>query len=139
MARKAYLLDTNICVHLLRGKYNVDKQMDKVGFNNCYISEIVMAELKYGSELGRQMGYHDKDEHLAEFLSAINVLPIIDVLDLYASEKARLRLAGTPADDNFDLLIGCTSVYFGMYMVTENIKDFKNINNIKIENWINRK
>jgi len=26
-----YLLDTNICIFLLRGKYNVDKKMDEVG------------------------------------------------------------------------------------------------------------
>ncbi len=137
--KKACLLDTNVCVHLLRGMYGVDKMIDGIGFENCYISVITVAELKYGSELGRQMGYHGKDEHLSEFLSAINILPIIDVLDLFASEKARLRLAGTPADDNFDLLIGCTSVYYGMTMVTENIRDFRNIENIKVENWIRRK
>lgn len=136
--KKSYLPDTNICVHLLRGKYGVDKLIDNVGFSNCYISEITVAGLKYGSELGRQMGCHVRDESLEGFLSAINVLPVIDVLDLFASEKARLRLAGTPADDNFDLLIGCTSVYYGMTMVTENIKDFKNISNIRIENWIRR-
>lgn len=65
-------------------------------------------------------------------------LPIIDVLDLYAKEKVRLRLAGTPADDNFDLLIGCTAVKYGMIMVTENIKDFKNIQGIQLQNWIQR-
>ncbi len=136
--KNSYLLDTNICVHLLRGKYDVDEHIDNVGFDNCCISEITVAELKYGSELGRQMGYHGKDDRLSEFILAINVVPIIDVLDLFASEKARLRLAGTPADDNFDLLIGCTSVYYGMTMVTENVKDFKNISNIRIENWIKR-
>lgn len=135
---KKYLLDTNICIYLLRGKYHVDTHIDKVGFDNCYISEMTVAELKYGSELGRQMGYHERDEKLADFLSCMNILPIIDVLDLFASEKARLRMAGTPADDNFDLLIGCTSVYYGMVMVTENMKDFKNLNNIELENWINR-
>ena len=31
-----YLLDTNICIFLLRGKYNVDKKMDEVGLENCY-------------------------------------------------------------------------------------------------------
>ena len=46
---------------------------------------------------------------------------------MFASEKARLRLAGTPMEDNFDLLIGCTSVIHRMVMVTENLKDFKNI------------
>lgn len=131
-------MDTNVCIHLLRGKYHVDALIDKVGFKYCYISEITVAELKYGSELGKQMGYHGRNEKLEDFLSCINVLPIIDVLDLFASEKARLRLAGTPADDNFDLLIGCTSVYYGMTMVTENTKDFKNIQHIHLENWIER-
>ena len=138
MSRK-YLLDTNVCIFLLRGKYHVDKLIDNVGFENCYISEITVAELKFGSELGRRMGFHKRDQKLEEFLSCINVLPIIDVLDLFASEKARLQLAGTPAHDNFDLLIGCTSVYYKMIMVTENIKDFKNIQQVKLENWIQRK
>ena len=55
---------------------------------------------------------------------------------MFASEKARLRLAGTPMEDNFDLLIGCPSVIHRMVMVTENLKDFKNISNIRLENWI---
>ena len=48
---KKYLLDTNICIFLLRGKYNVNKKIDTVGLDNCYISEITVAELKYGAEL----------------------------------------------------------------------------------------
>ncbi len=57
---------------------------------------------------------------------------------MFASEKARLRLSGTPADDNFDLLIGCTAITYGMVMVTENVKDFQNFTGIQIENWIQR-
>ena len=135
---KKYLLDTNICAYLLRGKYHVDVAIDKVGFENCYISEITVAELKYGSELGRQRGYHKRDQRLEDFLSHIRILPIVDAFDMFAAEKARLRLKGTPAHDNFDLLIGCTSVLHRMIMVTENIKDFKNIADIKLENWIER-
>ena len=56
--------------------------------------------------------------------------------DLYADEKARMEMAGTPSHDDFDLLIGCTSVAEGMVMVTQNVKDFKNIKGIQIENWI---
>lgn len=47
-----YLLDTNICIFLLRGKYDVDKKIDSVGLGNCAISEITVAELKYGATLG---------------------------------------------------------------------------------------
>lgn len=48
-----YLLDTNICIFLLQGKYNA---IDRVGFDNCFILEITVAELKYGVKLGRKKG-----------------------------------------------------------------------------------
>ena len=105
---------------------------------NCYISEITEAELKYGAELGRRKGLRRRVEHLNEFLTSINILPISDAIDLYASEKAGLRLAGTPADDDFDLLIGCTAIVNDMVMVTENIKHFKDYTGIRLENWIER-
>lgn len=135
---KKYLLDTNICIFLLRGKYEIDKKINRVGLDNCYISEITVAELKYGAELGRRQGLHHRVQDLDEFISSIHVMPITEVLDLFASEKVRLRLAGTPAEDNFDLLIGCTAIMHKMVMVTENLKDFKNFSGIELENWIER-
>lgn len=136
---KKYLLDTNICIFLLRGKYSVDKKIDAAGgLSNCYISEITVAELKYGAELGRRQGLAHRQQDLDEFINSIHILPIAGTLDFFAAEKARLRLAGTPADDNFDLLIGCASVVHHMVMVTENLKDFKNISNIQLQNWIER-
>ena len=133
-----YLLDTNICIFLLRGKYNVDKKMDEVGLENCYISEITVAELKYGAELGNRQGVVRRMQSLDEFIASVHVLPISETLDLFAKEKARLRLAGTPADDNFDLLIGCTAIVYDLIMVTENLQDFKNFSGIRLENWIKR-
>lgn len=76
--------------------------------------------------------------NLDKFIASIHVLPITGALDLFATEKVRLRLAGTPAEDNFDLLIGCSAISHGMIMVTENLKDFKNLSNIQLENWIER-
>ena len=51
MNQQSYLLDTNICVFYLRGKFDVDKRIDHVGWENCFISEITMLELKMGAEL----------------------------------------------------------------------------------------
>ena len=51
MTATAYLLDTNICAFYLRGKFDIDQHIDKVGWENCYISEITMLELKMGAEL----------------------------------------------------------------------------------------
>ena len=120
------------------GKYNVAARIDQIGIKNCCISEVTVAELKFGKVLGKLKGGPKyKDQNLEAFLSSIKVYCIESALDLYAEEKARLQLVGTPADD-FDLLIGCTSVVHNMVMVTENIKDFKNIHGIRLENWIDR-
>lgn len=135
--KRQYLLDTNICIFWLRGKNDIDKKIDVVGFDNCAISEITLAELKVGAILGRKLG-HKSSHGVDELLSKVKVIPITGSIDLFAEEKVRLRTAGTPLDDNFDLFIGCTAVTNKMVMVTENIKDFKNIKNIKIENWIER-
>lgn len=134
---KKYLLDTNICIHWLRNKFDIDKKINEVGFENCCISEITVAELKVGMELGRRKSVKHKQD-LSSLFSVITIIPISSAIDLYAEEKVRLRLAGTPADDDFDLLIGCSSVAEDLTLVTENINDFKRINNIKIENWVKR-
>ena len=138
MREQRYMLDTNICAFILRGKFQLNERVKAVGMENCYISEITIAELIYGREYGKLKGGPKyRDEKLEQFFDDINVLPVSPVFERYGSEKARLRLAGTPTDD-FDLLIGCTSVEEDMVMVTENVDDFKNIQGIRIENWVDR-
>ena len=138
MSQSLYLLDTNICAFYLRGKFNVDQRIDQVGWENCYISEITMLELKMGAELSLQKDGIDRSKRLNEFLSDIQILPINDAIDIAAHEKIRLRLAGTPCDDNFDLLIACSAIANDMICVTDNTKDFHRFQGIQIENWINR-
>lgn len=132
------MLDTNICAFWLRDKFGIKYRINEVGMENCYISEITVAELIFGREYGKLKGGPKyKDEKLEKFFEDINVLPVAPVFERYGSEKARLRMAGTPTGD-YDLLIGCTSVEEDMVMVTENVDDFKNIQGIRIENWVER-
>ena len=96
-----YLLDTNICIYYMKGLYNLDKKFDAVDDNYLFISEITLAELKFGVE---NSAFPDKNRAvLQEFLSGVQILPIFDSLDVFAKEKARLRKSGTPVDD-FDSL-----------------------------------
>lgn len=71
---------------------------------------------------------------LDNFLTGVQILPIFHSLDLYAKEKARLQKAGITVDD-FDLLIGVTSVSHQLTMVTKNTNHFKRIHRIKLEDW----
>ena len=138
MTGQDYLLDTNTCAFYLRGKFDIDKAIERVGFDRCYISEITLLELKFGVELSMQRDGIDRTVGLNQFLEDIKILPIVDALDLAAKEKIRLRLAGTPCDDNFDLLIACTAIVNDMICVTDNTKDFQCFQNIQLENWVKR-
>jgi tRNA(fMet)-specific endonuclease VapC len=129
---KKYLIDTNIAIYYLKGRFNLNEKFEEVFTENCFISEITLAELKFGVENSQKPEKNRKA--LEDFLSGIKVLPIFHSLDTYAKEKARLRKAGTPIDD-FDLLIGVTSVTHGLIMVTNNTSHFKGIKGIILEDW----
>jgi tRNA(fMet)-specific endonuclease VapC len=116
----------------MKGKFNLGAKFDKADAANCYISEMTLAELKFGIEKSEKPEKNKKA--LDNFLTGVQVLPIFHSLDLFAKEKARLQKAGTPVDD-FDLLIGVTSVTHKLTMVTNNTTHFKRINGIKLEDW----
>jgi tRNA(fMet)-specific endonuclease VapC len=98
-----YLLDTNICIHFFRGKFNLIEKLEEVGLTNCAISEITLAELIFGAE--NSLSPQKNRDIVDKFSSKVTVLPIYDVINLYAKEKVRLRKSGTMISD-FDLLIG---------------------------------
>ncbi|MBN7810638.1 type II toxin-antitoxin system VapC family toxin [Algoriphagus sp. H41] len=130
-----YLLDTNICVHFLRGKYRLQEKFAEVGIQNCAISEITLAELIYGAETSSNPG---KNMQLIEALSSsVFIIPIFDAIRLYGKEKARLRSIGKMISD-FDLLIACTAVEKNLTMITENLGEFERISDIQIKNWVIR-
>ncbi len=127
-----YLLDTDICVHFFRGRFNLDKIFEEVGLNHCSISSITLAELVYGAE---KSDNPNKNFKLIEsFLGLISVMPISLAIPLYAKEKVRLEREGNKIAD-FDLLIGCTAVANQSVLVTGNEKHLGRIQNINIENW----
>lgn len=128
-----YLLDTSICVFYLRGKLNLDKILKEKGRENCFISEITAFELRFGAENSENP---DKSHQSVDsFLDSITIIPIYFSIHRYAREKVRLRKIGKPLHDEFDLLIGVTAVELDLILVTDNTKDFVNIDLIKMENW----
>lgn len=127
-----YLLDTDTIVFFLRGKFNIVKKINEVGIENCFISEITIAELKFGAIKSKNFQKHTKEVYKIEEL--FDRLSIYDVFDEYARERFRLQKAGTLIPD-FDLLIGVTSTVFDLILVTNNVRHFQRIKNIKLENW----
>jgi tRNA(fMet)-specific endonuclease VapC len=128
-----YLLDTNIIIFLLKGNETVTAKIQEIGLGKCFISEISVAELKYGAEKSERPAFHKKI--IAELLQELTIVPIYNSLDFYAQEKARLAKIGQLIDD-FDLLIGSTAVENNLILVSNNVKHLNRINTIIIENWL---
>ena len=128
-----YLLDTDICIYYMNGKFELKKRFEKTMPENCMISEITLAELKFGVE--NSVNKEKNNKVLSQFLSGIQVLPIYHSIDLYAKEKSRLRKNGITVDE-FDLFIGVTSITHQLTMVTHNTSHYKSLKGIVLEDWV---
>ena len=115
-----YLLDTNICVFFLRGKFNLDEIIKEKGRENFFISEITVAELRYGAENSDDPDKSHKSVDI--FLSGLSIIPMFGSIRRYAKEKVRLRRMGKPIHDEFDLMIGVTAIENKLTLITENRK-----------------
>ena len=132
---KQYLLDTCICVFLFRNRFGIENRLEEIGPEQCYISEVTIAELTYGAYKSNRVEYNL--DLINSFVSRVHIVPFVDSIHFYAREKNRLRAMGTPVED-FDLLIAASAVAHGLTLVTDNLKHFQNISGLKIENWVNR-
>ncbi len=89
-----FLLDTNIIVFWLKGRFNIGEKIMDVGAENCFVSEITVAELKFGVACSTPDIIVEKRNRLENFLKHLQIIPISEAIDRFALEKARLRLAG---------------------------------------------
>ena len=130
-----YLIDTDICIHFLKGKFGINGKVKEVGLDNCYISEITIAELTYGAYKSTDFKKHILEVKKMEVL--FEIIPIYGSINNYAEERVRLQKAGTLISD-FDLLIGTTAVVNNLIMVTNNESHLSRISGIVIGNWTKR-
>ncbi len=73
----------------MKGRFALDKKFDSIDSDSLFISEITLAELKFGVANSQNLSQNAKA--LDIFLTEIQLLPILEALDIFAREKARLR------------------------------------------------
>ena len=132
---KEYLLDTNICIFAMRDKYGVNERLESISPQQCYVADVTVTELRFGAYKSEK-----KDENLRivnDFLSKVKVIPFASTIDTFCQEKLRLQSLGTPIED-YDLFIGCSAKVAGLTMVTDNVQHLERIEDLEIENWIQR-
>ena len=126
-----YLLDTDVCIELIKHNERVLDKVEAIGADHCFITEITIAELFYGAaKSGRPEQFNDVEYILQSF----DLKPLLPSLRLYGENKAILEDKGQMIGE-FDLLIGSCAVHNNLVMVTSNLKHFDHIPNITLEDW----
>ena len=129
-----YLLDTNICIYLIKErpplvlKNLTSKQPTHVG-----ISSVTLAELQFGVEKSQ---FVDKNRTALTLLtSSLQVLSFdSNAAEHYGDIRAHLEKKGQIIGP-MDLLIAGHARSLHWVLVTNNIKEFKRVPHLDVENW----
>ena len=129
-----YLLDTNIISDLIRNPNGqVAQHIARVGESAICTSIIVAAELRYGCAKKGSPVLVSKVESL---LAEIPICPLDVPADSeYGGIRAELEAAGQPIGQN-DLLIAAHAYALKKIIVTANVREFRRIRGLKVENWL---
>jgi tRNA(fMet)-specific endonuclease VapC len=127
-----YLLDTNICIAILKNNPQVIQQF-QVKYRDCYISSLVLAELHKGVYCSSRV-----TENLKTLTQFADALLKIDFDNKAAIEfgkiQSELRKIGKPTGE-LDALIAAVARSRQDIVVTNNTRHFINIPNLQLENW----
>jgi len=130
-----YLLDTNICIYIINGKY--PKIADKIRSHypdDIKISVITVAELMYGCCKSK---FPSKNiSALKEFLSPFETIKF-DIFDamVYGTIRAELETKGQIIGP-YDIQLAAQAINRNYAFVTNNLKEFERIDKLKIYNWL---
>lgn len=129
-----YMLDTNICIYIIKNKpKKVIIELKRHKPSEICVSAITYAELTYGVE--KSMAVEKNRLALALLFSNIEVLNFdIKAAIHYGKIRAYLEKQGTPIGP-LDMMIASHAMSLGYTVVTNNIKEFERVPDLKLENW----
>jgi tRNA(fMet)-specific endonuclease VapC len=128
-----YLLDTNIVIYVLKRRPKEVLEIFNRNAIRMAISSITLSELIYEAEKSSNV---DKNlEAIEEFVSHLDVLPYdAKASQHYGQIKAALEKRGEIIGEN-DIHIAAHAISQGLILVTNNLREFKRVPNLALENW----
>ena len=131
----SYLLDTNICIYIAKkSSETLLKKFEVLQIGSVGMSNITYGELWYGIKKSQQP---EKSSKILEDLAfLIEPLPLpVTASEKYAEIRSSLEKKGTPIGNN-DLWIAAHAMSEDLILVSNNIREFSRIPNLKVENWV---
>ena len=129
-----YMLDTNICIYAIKHKpEKVFHKLQEVDPEDVCVSSVTYAELVHGVEKSAAVG---KNRLALSMLLANIEIKNFDTYaaDCYGKIRADLEKKGTPIGP-LDMMIAGHAKSLDLTIVTNNVKEFARVDNLKIENW----
>jgi len=123
VADPLFLLDSNICIYVLKGASDaVRRRVESHAPGELVTSAIVFAEVMMG------MRSSDEAARAEIFFALVTVLPF----DRAAAES---YVTLSFKRGSYDRLIGAHALSLGLTLVTANERDFLDLPRLRVENW----
>ena len=127
------MLDTDTASYIIKGTAPaIDARLRLLTVKQVCISAITRAELRFGVRLS---GASRLAAEVERFLSGVHTLPWDETAaDQFAEVRAGLEQMGTPIGI-MDTMIAAHAKAIGAILVTNNVKHFRLVKGLPIENW----
>jgi len=129
-----YMLDTNICIYIAKFQPSeVKAHFERLKPGQVVLSAITYGELQYGANKSGQ-----RERALTQLLELIRDIPVEDLNSeaarAYGEIRAALEKRGRVIGNN-DLWIGAHALALDVTLATNNVREFKRIAGLSVENW----
>ncbi|MEN9423093.1 MAG: hypothetical protein RL122_476 [Pseudomonadota bacterium] len=130
-----YLLDTNICIYLIKRKPpEVLQRFLQLQPGSVFISSVTTSELYYGAQKSQRV--QTNLEALNNFLLPFRIVDYDESASfLYGELRADLEKRGQPIGP-LDMMIAAHALSLDVPLVTNNTKEFERVKGLKLENWV---
>ena len=130
-----YMLDTNICIYVIKRRpLEVLQTFNQYAGLMC-ISGITYAELCHGVEKSARP--EQNRQAVEDFCSRLQILPYSEkAAQHYGEIRAELEQLGIPIGVN-DLHISAHARSESLTLVTNNLREFERVAGLRLVNWLN--
>lgn len=130
-----YMLDTDICIYTIKRKpASVLKRLESMPPDRLTMSVITFAELMNGAKKSRYV--KENVARLSALAELIDITPFDrEAAAAYGDIRSDLEKRGEVIGGN-DLLIAAHALSLGRTLVTNNVKEFRRIQGLQVENWV---
>lgn len=129
-----FLLDTNICIYLIKGRpESVVRELQKHAVGDVGVSTITVAELYVGT--AKSQARERSLSALQQFLAPLALADFDSTAAaMYGDVRAYLEKNGTPIG-SLDTLIAAHALSLDVTLVTNNEREFRRVPGLQVVNW----